>query len=239
MVVLHSPGQLTYPAGVLQLVGGVDFFFNRLAINPHHWIDPDTYSNAEEPHLYWFLIHGLLVLGQLVWGLPLVKIAQWNKSNFIAAYLFILSSVLTGIIPAIPLLKVSRQPEIMGFGVYICSVLHIIVFVCYLIHIVYRAASVAAPVDYFSRQQVHDFVGKLEAFHWFSGFPVVVYSFRHRLVALPKVNGLVHVIILMWHFYMLFYFGSHKPRYESATGLSGGHGDGSITPSLDKKPKKE
>lgn len=221
MVVIHKPTTLSYPTAVLQLIGAVDFFSSRLAVHQKHWEDKGSHAYGDDKLLSWYVIHGLLVIGQVVWGLPLARAAKRFGRRSLASFLFVASMVASGVVTALPILPHTNLRENFGFAIYVGSFIHNACFGIYLADIIKSLLlGGSGPTEYFQRQEDHHFAGRLEALFWFSNYQLTVYVFRYRLLIYPVLNTILHWIILLWHFYLLFYFGSHKPRYESAVGLA-------------------
>eukprot|EP00117_Sycon_ciliatum_P021587 scpid71033/ scgid18876/ len=211
---------ITAPIILLQVLGSADYAWNRLLKDAKYWPDPDTYGQATDDRVWWYIVHGLVVLAQLVLGWPLVWAAQKYKRNRLPAWLFYIFCAFSALTP-LPLLLagVSNQRENLGSGVYSASVLYNLVYLLYFANLGKGLVTTPLPKGYFSRQVAHHLLGQLAAFQWYSGYQVVVYSFRYTLTIFPTLNGALHWVALLWHFYLLFYFGSHLPRYESAIGL--------------------
>ena len=204
---------LTLPVLALELVSFCAGC-RLLTTSSYQWRN-DNYQDLR--NLTWYLVHILITTGQqLIWGFPLLKGARAYPRCKTFLFSYLASCVIGGVVTAVPLLSLSKQKQVMGFGVYSTSFLYIVSSTLFLAYLLVHAGRARAPTSFYDKILWRSYMGKLDAFQWFSSFQLATFWPRILLRDMPVLNGLCSWIILLWHFAVAFYIGSHKPRWEAA-----------------------
>ena len=203
---------LLWPARMFHLIGGADFLCSQVF---GHRTDHGLFNNTNQDHEWCYSAHGFLGFGHMCWGMLFLQLAKYRVGKSLPEVLFLISAVITGIATALPLFSILQLRETDGKFVYLSSVAYTSVYCVLLLNFAVRLFMSFFP-SVFCQDDRHYIIGRLYALYWYSGYTLITYVFRYRLLPYPALNGLVHGVILAWHLKMVVFLGYQKPAYQSA-----------------------